>query len=252
MLRDCANGLVSVLLAPQCAACHAILATPLSGCVCRNCWTAIRLITPPICDACGDPLARHIESRIWSAESRQPSICRQCAGRERIIEKARAVGEYEGALREIIHAFKYANHRSLAFALAGLIRQHAGNLLHNCDCVVPVPLHWRRERARGFNQARELARYLTLPVVEPLVRVRATVPQVALAADRRRTNLRGAFSLRRRCFGKPLKLDGLKVALIDDVSTTGATLEACAVVLKDAGVAEVHALTAARVPNQRP
>jgi ComF family protein len=119
-------------------------------------------------------------------------------------------------------------------------------VLQNADCVVPVPLHRRRERTRGFNQARELARRLGPPVLEPLVRIRHTVPQVELAADQRHENLRNAFGLRKRA----TNLKGMRVVLVDDVSTTGATLETCAMVLRDAGVAEAHALTAARVVSR--
>ena len=231
-----ANALVSVLLAPQCAACKAILDTPLAGCVCVNCWDAVRPITPPVCDGCGDPLP---------APAAQ--LCLRCSTHTRVIDRARAVGEYEGTLRELIHAFKYDRRRSLAAGLAGLMRQRGQALLERADCAVPVPLHRRRERARGFNQARALSQHLGVPVLEALVRARHTLPQVALAADRRHANVRGAFTLRTRWFGKPVVVAGLNVVLVDDVSTTGATLDACAVVLRDAGVREVCALTAARV-----
>jgi ComF family protein len=122
--------------------------------------------------------------------------------------------------------------------------------LNDADCVVPVPLHWRREHWRGFNQARELSRHLHLPVVDALVRTRSTRPQIELAAERRRANVAGAFRQRlgwRRHRTAPAKT----VVLVDDVSTTGATLEACARVLKAAGASEVYALTAARVVSRR-
>ncbi len=243
------NALVTVLLAPTCAACSGVLDIPLAGAVCRNCWAAVLPITPPVCDASGAPLARRIESPIPTPESRHR--CRRCSDRERVIDRARAVGEYDGTLREIIHAFKYDRRRSLATGLARLMHARGGELLQDADCVVPVPLHRRRERARGFNQAHELARHLGPPAIDALVRSRPTRPQVELAADRRHANVRGAFTLRRRWFRGPVKLEGLKVVLVDDVSTTGATLEACAAVLKEAGAAEVYALTAARVVARR-
>ena len=122
--------------------------------------------------------------------------------------------------------------------------------MEQVDCVVPVPLHWRREYPRGFNQAREIARHLGPPVTDVLVRRRATRAQVELAADRRRANVAGAFALRRGwCFDHSIR--GKKLLLVDDVSTTGATLEACARVLKEAGASEVYALTAARVVTMR-
>jgi ComF family protein len=163
-----------------------------------------------------------------------------------MIARTRAIGEYDGTLRELIHALKYQQRHSIARGLAALMRESGRSVLQNADCVVPVPLHRRRERTRGFNQARELARRLGPPVLEPLVRIRHTVPQVELAADQRHENLRNAFGLRKRA----TNLKGMRVVLVDDVSTTGATLETCAMVLRDAGVAEAHALTAARVVSR--
>ena len=234
--RTSANAMISALLAPTCAACSAVLDTPLDGCVCRNCWASVVRINPPVCDICGDPLSPLVD----------PPVCLHCASHPRVITRTRAIGAYDGALRELIHALKYQQRHSIAYGLAALMRASGRSVLHNADCVVPVPLHPRRERTRGFNQARELARRLGPPLLEPLVRVRHTVPQVELAADQRHDNLRGAFRIRKRA----TNLKGMRVMLVDDVSTTGATLEACAMVLRDAGVAEVRALTAARVVSR--
>lgn len=276
-LLQVGNAVVSALLAPSCAACKAILDEPLAGCVCKHCWAAILPITSPVCDACGDPLARlsqsqiprlpapesgalsrgspkhvaELERHVDAANHDSRQRCRWCSERERVIDRARAVGEYSGALREIIHAFKYEKRRSLAAPLAALMGSRGRELLDEADCIVPVPLHRRREHARGFNQARELARLLGLPVIEPLRRTRPTPPQVELAAHLRQANVTGAFALRRSWFRERTTLDGLKVVLVDDVSTTGATLEACATVLKERGASEVYALTAARVITRR-
>jgi ComF family protein len=146
----------------------------------------------------------------------------------------------------VIHAFKYDGRQSLAAGLGREMRRRGLVLLEDADCVVPVPLHRRRERARGFNQARELARHLGVPVVDALVRTRPTVPQAALAAGNRYDNMRGAFALRVN-FKEPVSVSGLRVVLVDDVSTTGSTLGACGAVLREAGALEVCALTAARV-----
>jgi ComF family protein len=110
-----------------------------------------------------------------------------------------------------------------------------------------VPLHGRRRRARGFNQAEEIARHLGLRWADALCRTRFTPSQTDLPAGRRHANVRGAFALRRR-----QQVAGLCVLLVDDVCTTGATLEACARVLKDAGAREIRALTAARVASRTP
>jgi ComF family protein len=163
------------------------------------------------------------------------------------VRRARAIGEYDGVLRELIHSLKYEKRHSLARPLAILMRQRGGAILENADCVVPVPLHWRREYQRGFNQARALAQHLELPVIEALVRTRHTRAQVELAAASRHANVADAFALQMRFKSR---IRGMRLVLVDDVSTTGATLESCAQVLKDAGAYEIVALTAARVVSR--
>jgi ComF family protein len=127
------------------------------------------------------------------------------------------------------------------------MRDECAEVLSNIDLAVPVPLHRSRRRARGFNQASELARHLGPRLTEALKRTRATPSQTDLPAARRHANVKGAFTLARRA-----DVRGRRIVLVDDVSTTGATLEACARVLTDAGAREVRALTAARVVTRRP
>jgi ComF family protein len=148
-------------------------------------------------------------------------------------------------MKEIIHALKYERRRSIAPPLGTLMRLTGARLLRDADVVVPVPLHPRREHQRGFNQAEDLARQLGLPVARLLARLRNTRSQIDLPADERHQNVEEAFGYRPSADGLPQI-----VVLVDDVSTTGATLDACAGVLKSAGVKEVRALTAARVVNE--
>ena len=163
-----------------------------------------------------------------------------------------AAGRYEGALRDIIHAYKYEGRRSLARPLAELMAAAGDALLRDADVLVPVPLHPVRRLRRGFNQASDLARALDLPIAHALWRRHATAPQVALPAIARRINVRNAFILAphwssrhlRQCLRRQ-SLEGRIVVLIDDVRTTGATLDACAATLRRAGVREVRALTTA-------
>jgi ComF family protein len=138
---------------------------------------------------------------------------------------------------------KYDRRASIASGLAERMRAAGVDVLDGADAVVPVPLHPSRERTRGFNQARELARHLGLPLVDALVRVRRTAAQADLPGNRRQANVRGAFTVR-----TGVSVDDLIVVLVDDVSTTGATLNACAVPLLAAGARQVRALTAARAP----
>jgi len=241
-LRYVADALLALTLAPRCAACARALDRPTMGPVCETCWANVNAIRPPVCHLCGDPLAS------WRTPDEVAPRCPRCQRRTNALDACRAAGHYEGALRNVVHAFKYEGRRTLASRLGGMLRDAGGDVLVGADCAVPVPLHpWRRFR-RGFNQATDLARGLNLPVVHALWRTRATAPQTGLTAGRRRRNVRGAFSISPLLSGRTRRslITGRIVVLVDDVRTTGATLEACAGVLIAAGVAEVRALTVAR------
>lgn len=230
-LRAAADTLLTLLLAPPCAVCGRVLTHPLAGAVCDACWCAI-------------------------APHGAPFFLQG-------ISRARAIGVYESTLRDVIHALKYDRRRSIAVRLSHFMADHGADLLHDADLAVPVPLHPARLRLRGFNQADDLARGLGVPVARVLARIRATTPQIDLPAEQRRDNVRDAFALRGGVlrtsrFGEARTrraVCGCVVVLVDDVATTGATLESCARVLTAAGAKEVRALTAARVvsaPRQTP
>ena len=213
LVRTAFDGLLAVVLAPVCAACRRPLDEPSRGAVCASCWSAVVPVTPL---GCG---------------SFPPSIV-----------LATAIGPYDTSLKDIVHALKYDPRPSIARPLARRMRQAGAQVLEGADAVVPVPLHRMRERTRGFNQARALAAHLGLPVVDALVRTRRTAAQADLPATQRHGNVQGAFALA----ASPSDVKGLVVVLVDDVSTTGATLNACAGPLLAAGVKEVRAITAAR------
>ena len=236
-----ADALLSVVFAPTCAACGMLLDRPTRSAVCNRCWASILPLTPPLCDVCGDPLPT------WRTMGVVPVHCARCRRTRRQVDCARAIGAYEGALRAIVHALKYGGYRSLARQLAALMRDRAGDLLSGADVAVAVPLHPSRRRQRGFNQAADLARNLGLPVLCPLRRVRATAVQAGLPASRRHANVRGAFALTQAS----QTIRSATIVLVDDVTTTGATLEACARALKEGGAREVRAVTAARVVPPR-
>ncbi|MBI1874467.1 MAG: ComF family protein [Acidobacteria bacterium] len=257
-VRSALDGLLALLLAPRCAACEALLSRPLDGAVCEGCWERIRLITPPACRLCGDPLPS------WRTATLENGTCPRCRRAPGHIDRGGSAGHYEGALRSIVHALKYEGRRSIAPDLAALMRSRCRDLLLDADAIVPVPLHARRLRARGFNQAEEIARHLELPVMACLWRQRDTQPQNELPASRRHRNVRDAFGLketragawRRGRWGQPCadspSIAGKRLVLVDDVSTTGATLQECARMLKLGGAREVRAVTAARVVRSRP
>ena len=200
--------MLAALVSPPCAGCGRVLDQPLNGAVCAQCWASITPHASPF------------------------SL--------RTIVHAQAIGPYEGTLRDLLHALKYDGRRSIAPRLSAMMASHGAGVLAGADAVVPVPLHRRRQRQRGFNQADDLARGLGLPTLGVLRRVRSTVPQVDLPAVARHDNMRNAFAV-------TSVITAPVVVLVDDVATTGATLDACARALKAAGVQEVRALTAARV-----
>jgi len=237
--RKIPDAVLSVFLAPGCAACDTLLDEPTRGPVCQACWQTIHPFIPPLCDVCGDPL------RSWRVITDESVACRRCTQTKHQVSQSRAIGEYDGSLRAIVHALKYDGRRSVARPLADLLAQHGDAVLAGADLVVPVPLHRSRKRARGFNQAAEIARHLPVASAEVLKRVRATVSQTDLPAAERHANVRNVFSKRRRA-----DVNGLVVVLVDDVSTTGATLDSCARVLMESGAREVRALTAARVVSR--
>ena len=233
-MRAWVDAALSILFAPQCAACARPLEHPSEGTVCRACWSSVLPLTPPLCAQCGDPLPS------WNAAS--VDRCARCVRLHHRVDRAAAVGAYEGALRTIVHAFKYDGRRSLARPLGALMQDRGAALLAASDIAVPVPLHRSRRRERGFNQADDLAKHIGLPVVAALARVRPTDVQAELSAARRRTNVRGAFALTNQAD----RVRGRVVVLIDDVSTTGATLDACAEALREGRARAVFALTVAK------
>jgi len=219
-LRHSAGELVDAVLAialdAACAACGQALEQPSRGPVCAICWRVVDAAVPCV------------------------------FGISPAVADAQAIGLYDGALRDVIHALKYEGRRSLAEPLARRIRSRCSAVLDGADIVVPVPLHPSRRRQRGFNQALDLSRRLGIPVTQALRRVRPTVSQTALSEEERRRNVNAAFAPSRRWWARSL-VTGKIAVLVDDVSTTGATLNECALVLKALGAREVRAVTAARV-----
>jgi ComF family protein len=247
--RRWTNRAIAGLFAPVCAACDAPLAAPLDGAVCAGCWHHLPSFTPPLCVRCGVPLPS------WRIAGLDATQCARCRRSRPVLARQAAIGPHEGALRRIVHALKYDARLSTAAPLAASMRRAGAETLHGAHLVVPVPLHRRRAWSRGFNQAALLARHLGPPVYPLLSRVRATPPQVSLPAAQRHRNVREAFAIRRRVLDRAadassVSIAGLIVVLVDDVCTTGATLDACGRALHAAGIGEVRALTASRVVTE--
>lgn len=213
---------------------------------------------PPVCRRCGTPFFSFPEAReaLPIAEGGcQPAtapgtehLCGRCRRRPPVFSYARSAARYGDVVREALHAFKFGGRRALAAPLGALLGETRHVLpIERVDLLVPVPLHPRRERERGFNQAMLLARRLEAAWGTPvgatvLRRTVDTVSQTDVSADRRRANVRGAFAL-----GRPEQVAGRHVLLVDDIMTTGATAVECVACLKRGGAATVGILTVARV-----
>jgi ComF family protein len=240
MLLHAVEAIVRIFLAPPCAACDVSLDSPFHGAVCAACWQAVARVATPLCARCGDQLP----------PGGPHDHCVRCRESPPRFVIARSAGRYDGSLRQIIHAFKYERRRALAAPLSALMRAAGADVLDGADAVVPVPLHPLRALRRGFNQADDLAVRLGPRVWRILRRIRAGAPQADLEEERRMENVAHAFSARPRLL--PLRRPPRTVVLVDDVMTTGATLDACSAALLDAGVREVRALTVARAVALQP
>ena len=204
-----------------------------SNFICPSCRSSLPRIVPPLCPRCGKP---------------QPdgTLCPGCIGWRAEIDGIRSPFRFDGVMRQSIHQLKYGQLRALATPLAQLLSDYLSASPVTGEVLVPVPLHKKRLRERGYNQsvllAKELGRLTHLPVVDDcLIRERHTPPQVGtLNVEERRSNVAGVFTCRDD------RLRDKQVLLVDDVSTSGATLDACAVALKAVGAASVWGLVLAR------
>lgn len=222
----------------SCAGCGGPTADA-EGFLCWNCLSAIPFVQLPFCARCGDP----IEGRVDHAYT-----CYTCTADEIHFERARSAVRYRGVAQQVLRAFKYD--------AALWLQPDLDRLLHGCvesqftdleaDAVAAVPLYAARERERGFNQAALLAAALAHRMRKPFLpgvlrRVRPTPTQTHLTAPQRAANVKDAFEVR-----KPAWIEGQRLLLVDDVMTTGATVNECARILKEGGAARVYVATLAR------
>jgi ComF family protein len=190
-------------------------------------------LLPPLCPRCGRPQASGI-------------VCADCRRRQTTIDGIRSPFRFEDAIRKAVHGLKYRNLKAISPSLADLLANYVTSNPLPGEALIYVPLHPRRLRERGYNQsgllARELGKHIDMPVIEDcLVRVNQTQPQVrAVDVEQRHRNVAGAFVCQDE------RASGKRIILVDDVCTSGATLESCAAALKDRGAVSVWGLTLAR------
>ena len=229
------GALLDFIYPPRCGVCGEFISERMP--ICPQCETDIHFIDHPFCVICGVPFI-----------SGADHPCGACCNKRPPFERARAAGTYSGSLSRAIIRFKFHHKTALAKPLGKMM---ADTLIaeldpHEIDSVMPVPLHKKRLRWRGFNQALLLARELSAVTglwVDPhtLRRIRYTQPQTRLRFKERGENVKGAFDVSREIFVRDRN-----ILLVDDVATSGSTLKECAKVLKDAGARRVEALTVAR------
>lgn len=226
--------MLDLLFPPQCVHCKT------SGTVlCSRCIATIARFTPPLCYGCGLPHAGAL-------------LCARCRYQPLQLSGVRALGSYQEPLRSCIRALKYQGNRRLGAPLAQLLAQAYYKYKLHADIVIPVPLHQEKLQQRGYNQSQLLAEscahLLQLPLYTTLLqRIYNAPAQVTLTAQQRRKNLQGAFSYTPK--HTTLSLFNRRILIIDDVCTTGATLEACATPLFSAGAQAVWGLVLARPLN---
>ena len=236
--KSVVHGLADVIFPPQCMACGTVLRERQSS-LCPECFSQIAFIRSPLCVLCGQPFSEPGDS---------DHICGPCLLAGPPFSIARALGHYERVLMDVIHRFKYGGKISLGERLGEFMADFSYPSLAIADysLIMPVPLHPRRLRQRGFNQAvvlaREISRRFSLRLdFLSLQRVVFTEPQVGLGKEMRERNIRSAFRV-----VDAGRITGEKILLVDDVYTTGSTVKECARILMESKAEQVAVMTLAR------
>ncbi|QWW67408.1 ComF family protein [Rhizobium sp. WYJ-E13] len=229
--------LADLVYPPACAACG--ISTGGHRGLCPKCWSDVRFIERPYCEVLGIPFSHDLGAGILSAEA---------IANPPPFDRLRSAAVHDTAVRSLVHGLKYRDRTDLAPMMAGWMLRASDCMVECCDAVVPIPLHRTRMISRKFNQAAELARHLARLADKPLLpatllRVKRTNQQVGLGVRAREDNVRGAFAIAR---DKENDVFGKRIVLVDDVYTTGATVDAATRVLRKAGAADITVLTFAR------
>jgi competence protein ComFC len=245
-LSGASDALVSVFFPAGCRLCDRVLMHSSTVPICQECLGSFAAVGGAVCEKCGQPLAAWSLGVAREEQGPEDLVCPECQTREYGFDRARSYALYKAGLVRAIVLLKFERVEPLGRWFAGRLAEVARREALAADVVVPVPLHRQRERERGYNQAdliaKPLARKLGLPYrAVLLVRTKPRPDKHILSLEERWDSVRGAFATR-----PGSKVDNLRVLLVDDVMTTGATLDACAKALRGAGAKSVIGLTVAR------
>ncbi|MCX5859383.1 MAG: ComF family protein [Proteobacteria bacterium] len=231
---------LNFFLPPVCSICGRVGGESIEGTICSACRRQFTPVGHPLCTLCGRPFS-----------AGDSHLCSRCLERQPVYDLARAGGLYRNTMVTAIHGLKYHERVHLAKDLAMWTLNHCAQpeFPPQAEMIIPVPLHQRRLKERGFNQSQLLGRVLAKELHIPcdpfvLIRTKDTDPQVGLSEIERRENIRGAFAVSP---GRRSRIEGKALLVLDDVMTTGATVEECARTLKSSGADKVYVLTMARV-----
>ena len=240
VLRRLAGACADALYPACCMACAAPVADPNQLCV--TCWGEAHLIDGTVCDRCGTPMPLAL---------RRGDIirCEPCEAGAASWDRGRAAALYAGSARSLVLALKHGDRPDIAAALGGWMTRSARDLIAEADILVPIPLHWRRFLTRRYNQSAELSRAMAALSGVPhgpdiLRRMRPTEMQRARSSSARHKNVAGAFAVPPHMRDT---VNGARILLVDDVLTTGATLNAATSALRAAGAAQVSIAVFTRV-----
>ena len=238
LIRRSLNGVLNGVSPPLCPGENVRVSRPgeVSGAV----WRALQFIEDPFCSDCGAP---------YATPPVLGGFCRECPDAPIGVDSVRAAVVYNDMAHRLIVAFKHGDRTDLAPTIAGWVTRAASGVIDGETLIVPVPLHPKRLHMRRYNQSALIARHVAKSAgarwaPDLLVRRRHTPPQQSLSASQRRRNVAGAIAVRE---SRQSIVAGARIALVDDVLTTGATIGACAKALRRAGAAKLYAVVAARV-----
>lgn len=236
-LKKYKEELLDIVYPKICLGCKNRIPADCEKYLCSACLDKLQKIKPPLCTVCGKPI-----------DDTDVCRCSECSGYKYHFSRGYTASVYEGLIKDCIHNFKYNSHTYLGGTLAGLMADFASSHigLNKVDLIVPVPLHWRKLRDRGFNQSviltKLLSRTLGIPFINKgISRIKALPPQAGLPRKDRIRNSHGIFKVTR-----PEYFCGKHILLIDDVFTTGATVNECSKMLMDCGAKDVWVFSLAR------